>query len=115
MIMNRHLPAVVQSLSCVQLFATPWTAVRQAPLSSTISQNLLKFMSTESVMLSNHLILCHLMQRASSLEKTLTLGNTEGKRRRRQQRMRALVWTVNYKVNLPGSQVGEESWTISAV
>ena len=47
-----------QSLSCIQLFATPWTAVHQAPLSSTISQSLLNFMSIESVMLSNHLILC---------------------------------------------------------
>ena len=112
---SHRLVTVVQLLSHLLLFTTPWTVTRQAPLSSTISQNLLKFMSTESVMLSNHLILCHLMQRASSLEKTLTLGNTEGKRRRRQQRMRALVWTVNYKVNLPGSQVGEESWTISAV
>ena len=49
---------VVQSLSYVQLFATPRTAARQAPLSSTISQGLLKFLSIESVMLSNHLILC---------------------------------------------------------
>ena len=39
---------------------TPWTATRQAPLSSTISQSFLKFMSIESVMLSNHLILCRL-------------------------------------------------------
>ena len=48
-----------QLLSHVWLFATPWTAAHQAPLSSTISQNLLKFLSIESVMLSNHLILCH--------------------------------------------------------
>ena len=38
--------------------ATPWTAAFQAPLSSTISQSLLKFLSIELVMLSNHLILC---------------------------------------------------------
>ena len=50
---------VVQSLSCVRLFATPGTAARQAPLSSTISQSLLKFMSIESVMPFNCLILCH--------------------------------------------------------
>ena len=50
-------PAVVQSLSCVQLFETPWTAALQAPLSS-IFRSLLKFMSIESGMLSNHLILC---------------------------------------------------------
>ena len=45
-------------LSHVQLFGTPWTAVCQAPLSFSISWSLLKFMSIESVMLSNHLILC---------------------------------------------------------
>ena len=49
---------VVHSLSCVQLLATTWTAARQAPLSFTVSQSLLRFMSIESVMLSNHLILC---------------------------------------------------------
>ena len=48
----------VQSLSCVQLFETPWTAARQASLSFTISQSLLKLMSIKSVMSSNHLILC---------------------------------------------------------
>ena len=49
---------VVHSLSHVQLFAMPWTVARQAPLSSTISLSLLKLMFIESVMLSNHLILC---------------------------------------------------------
>ena len=48
----------VQSLSHVRLFATPWTAVCQASLSITNSQSLLKFMSIESMMPSNHLILC---------------------------------------------------------
>ena len=46
------------SLSHVQLFATPWTAAHQASLSITNSQSLLKLMSIESVMPSNHLILC---------------------------------------------------------
>ena len=50
--------AVVQSLSRVQLFATPWTAAPQAPLSFTMSQSLLKLMSIESVMPSSRLILC---------------------------------------------------------
>ena len=50
--------AVVQLLSCVRLFATPWTAARQASLSFTISQSLLKLVSIESVMPSNYLILC---------------------------------------------------------
>ena len=51
----------VQSLGRVQLFATPWTAARQASLSITNSQNLLKLMSIESVMPSNHLVLCRLL------------------------------------------------------
>ena len=49
----------VQSLSRVRLFTTPWTAARQASLSITNSQSLLKLMFIESVMPSNHLILCH--------------------------------------------------------
>ena len=48
----------VKLLSRVQLFATPWTAARQASLSITNSRSLLKLMSTELVMPSNHLILC---------------------------------------------------------
>ena len=49
----------VKSLSHVWLFATPWTAALQASLSITISRRLLKLMSIELVMPSNHLILCH--------------------------------------------------------
>ena len=49
----------VQSLSRIRLFATPWTAARQTSVSFTISQSLLRLISTESVMLSNHLIICH--------------------------------------------------------
>ena len=54
-----HSVVVVQLLSCVWLFATPWTAARQASLSFTISQSLLKLMSIELLMASNHFILCH--------------------------------------------------------
>ena len=49
----------VQSLSPVQLFPTPWTVARQASLSLTNSWSLFKLISIESVMPSNHLILCH--------------------------------------------------------
>ena len=56
--MHSLLLSVVQSLSRVQLSAAPWTAAHQTSLSITISQTLLKFMSIESVMPSNHLILC---------------------------------------------------------
>ena len=51
--------SLVQLLSHVPLFATPWTAGRQASLSITNSWSLIKLMSIESVMPSNHLILCH--------------------------------------------------------
>ena len=53
-----HQFSSVQSLSCDRLFVTPWTAASQASLFITDSQNLLKLMSIESVMPSNHLILC---------------------------------------------------------
>ena len=49
----------VQSLSHVQLFVTPWTAAHQTSLSITNSWSLLKLLSIESVLPSNHLILCH--------------------------------------------------------
>ena len=49
----------VLSLSCIRLFVTPWTVARQASLSITNSWSLLKLISIESVMPSNHLILCH--------------------------------------------------------
>ena len=51
--------SLVQLLSHVRLFATPWTAARQSSLSTTNSRRLLRLTSIESVMLSNHLILCH--------------------------------------------------------
>ena len=50
---------VVQSLSHIRFFVTPWTIEYQASLSITNSRSLLKLMSSESVMSSNHLILCH--------------------------------------------------------
>ena len=76
---TRKIPftVVVQLLSCVELFAIPWTLAQQAPLSSTISQSLLKFMSIESVMLSD-LYRLLLLPRADSLEKTLMLGKIHG-------------------------------------
>ena len=55
---NFVVVVIVQSLSHVWLFVTPWTAAHQAPLSFTISQSLLKLMSVELMMLSNHRILC---------------------------------------------------------
>ena len=62
--MSHPSPCVIvaQLLSRVRVFVTPWTAAHQVSLSPTVFQSLLKFMSIESVMLSNHLILCrHLL------------------------------------------------------
>ena len=55
------MTVVVELLSHIQFFATPWTAACQAPLSITVSWSLLRFMFIESVMPSNHLILCGLL------------------------------------------------------
>ena len=67
---------VVQLLSCVQLFATPWTAAHQASRSFASPWSLLKLMSTESVMPSNHLILCcHLL--LSSLSPRIRVFSSE--------------------------------------
>ena len=68
---------VVQSLSRVQLFVTPWTAAHQASLSFTISQSLLKLLSTELMMPSNHLILCHPFLLLSSIFPSIRIFSNE--------------------------------------
>ena len=65
------------SVSHVRLFVTPWTAARQASLSITNSQNLLKLMSIESMMPSNHLILCHPILLAPSIFPSITVFSNE--------------------------------------
>ena len=67
----------VQSLSHVQLFATPWTAAHWASLFITNSWSLLKFMSIESVMPSNHLILCHSLLLLSSIFPSIRVFSNE--------------------------------------
>ena len=67
----------VQVLMCVQLFGTPWTAACQASLSFTISRSLLKFMSIESMMPSNHLILCYPLLLLPSLFPSIRLFSNE--------------------------------------
>ena len=67
----------VQLLSRVQLFATPWTAAHQASLSITISQSVLKLMCIESVMPSNHLILCCPLLLPPSIFASIRVFSTE--------------------------------------
>ena len=71
----RLLHTLVQSLNCVQLFATPWTAPRRASLSITKSESFFKLMSIESVMPSNHLILCHPLLAPSILPNIRVFSN----------------------------------------
>ena len=67
----------VQLLSCVLLFVTPWTGTRQASLSITNSQSLLKLMTIESVMPSNHFILCCLLLLPSSIFPSIRVFSSE--------------------------------------
>ena len=67
----------VQSLSHVQLFATPWTAAHQASPSITNSQSLPKLLSIESVMPSNHLILCHSLLLLPSIFPSIRVSSSE--------------------------------------
>ena len=71
------LTSSVQSLSCVRLFATPWTAACQASLSITNSQSLPKLMSIESVMPSNHLILCRPLLLPPSIFSSIRVFSSE--------------------------------------
>ena len=68
---------VVQLLSHIQLFATPRTAAHQASLSSTFSQSLFKLMPIESVMPSNHLILCHSLLLLQSIFPSIRVFSSE--------------------------------------
>ena len=70
-------PLVVQSLSHVQFFVTLWTAAHQASLSFTISQSLLKLTSIESVMPSNHLILCRFLLHQPSIFPSFRVSSNE--------------------------------------
>ena len=76
--MKQHqFNSVVQSLSCVRLFVTPWNEAHQASMSITNSQSLLKLMSIESVMPSNHLVLCHSLLLLPSVLPRIRVFSTE--------------------------------------
>ena len=75
--LGARLLIVVQSLIHVRLSATPWTAAHQASLSFTNSQSLLKLMSMESVMPSNHLILCRPLLLLPSVFPTIRVFSNE--------------------------------------
>ena len=96
---------VYQSLSCFRLFATPWTATYQASLSFTVSQSLFKFMSFESVMLSNHLILCHPLLLLPSVYPSVRVFSNES--------ISHIRWPRYWRFNLSISPSSEYSGLIS--
>ena len=89
----------VQSLSRVQLFATPWTAARQASLSIRNSRSLLKFMSIESVMPSNHRILCRPSLLSSSVFPSIRVFSNESALRIRWPK----YWSFSFNIS-PSSE-----------
>ena len=96
---------VYQSLSCFRLFATPWTATYQASLSFTVSQSLFKFMSFESVMLSNNLILCHPLLLLPSMYPSIRVFSNES--------IFHIRWPRYWRFNLSISPSNEYSGLIS--
>ena len=85
----------VQSLSHVQLFVNPWTAPHQAFLSITNSWSLLKLMSIESVMPSNHLILCHPLLLLPSIFPSIRVFSNESILRIRWPKYRSLSFSIS--------------------
>ena len=90
----------VQSLSRVQLFATPWTAACQASLSITSSQSLLKLMSTELVMPSNHLILCHSLLLPPSIFPSIRIFSNESALHIRWPKYWSFSFSISPPVNI---------------
>ena len=89
----------VQSLSCVRLFATPWTAPCQVSLSITNSRSLLKLMSIESVMPSNHLTLCHPLLLLPSIFPSIRVFSNESALRIRWPK----YWSFSFNIS-PSSE-----------
>ena len=97
-----EIVVVVQLLNRVQLFATPWTAARQAPLSSTISQSLLKLMSIESVMPSNHFVLCHPLLLLPSIFPSIRVFSNESALRIRWPK----YWRFSFNISPSNEHLG---------
>ena len=96
----------VQSLSRVRLFATPWTAALQASLFITNSQSLPKLMSTESVMPSNHLILCHPLLLLPSIFSSIRVFSNESALRIRWPK----YWSSSFSISPSIEYSGLISW-----
>ena len=93
---------MVQLPNHVQLFPTPWTAALQASLYLTISQSLPKSMSIESVMPSNHLILCHLFLLLPSISPSIRVFSKESAVRIRWPRYSSFSFSISPFVEYSG-------------
>ena len=108
----------VQPLSCVQLFVTPWTAACQASLFFTISWSLLKLMSIESMMPSNHLLLCCPLLLLSSIFSSIRAFSNESALRIRWSKYWSVSFTISPSneysglifINIKESQIRWENW-----
>ena len=100
--LNDLLFSSVQSLSCVQLFETPWTAARQASLSITSSQSPPNLMSIESVMPSNHLILCFPLFLPPSIFPSIRVFSNESVLRIRCPK----YWNFSFSISLSNEYSG---------
>ena len=98
----------VQSLSRVQLFATPWTAACQASLSITNSRNLLKLMSLTLVMSSNHLIDCHPLLLPPSIFPSIRIFSNESALHIRWPK----YWSFSFNISPSNEYSGFISFTI---
>ena len=94
--------SLVQSLSHARLFATPWTGARQASLSITNSQSLLKLMSIVSVMPSSHIILCHPLLLLPSIFPSIKVFSNESVLHIRWPK----YWTFSFSINPSNEYTG---------
>ena len=92
----------VQSLSRVRLFVTPWITARQASLSITNSQNLLKLMSIESMMPSSHLILCHPLLLLPPIPPSISVFSNESTLRMRWPKYWSFSFSISPSNEHPG-------------
>ena len=106
--LKTKLAVVIQLLSCVWLFATPWTALCQASLSFILSWSLFTFMSIESVMLSKHLILCCALLHLPSIFPSITVFTNDFALQIRWQK----YWSFSFSIRSSSEYSGLISFRI---
>ena len=110
-IWHKHIYQSIQSLNCVRLFVTPWTAACKASLSVTNSQNLLKLTFIELVMPSNHLMLCHSLFLPPSIFPSIRVFSSESVLHIRWPK----CWSFNFSISLSSEYSGLISFRIDSL